>query len=83
MPAQRLSFLCAQRARTFARTLTPANRPGVKALIAEQEERQARGNEVLADELQRIEARGLHGRLLALADAADPPPETVPEEEAA
>jgi CHAD domain-containing protein len=66
--------------RTFARTLTPTTRPGVNALIAEEEARQARGNEALAAELQRIEDRGLHGRLLALADAADPSPE--PEEQA-
>src|SRR5215213_11914011 len=61
--------------RGFARTLTPANRPGVTALVADLKERQARGNELLAAELQRAEARGLHGRLLALADAADPPGE--------
>jgi CHAD domain-containing protein len=61
--------------RGFARTLTPANRPGVNALVADLRERQARGNELLAAELQRAEARGLHGRLLALADAADPPGE--------
>ena len=69
--------------RAFARTLTPTTRPGVNALIAEQQERQARGNEVLAAELQRVEDRGLHERLLALADAADPPPdpEPVPEEQ--
>jgi hypothetical protein len=53
----------------------------VNALIAEQEERQARGNEILAAELQRAEDRGLYGRLIALADAADPP-EPVPEAEA-
>jgi CHAD domain-containing protein len=58
--------------RAFARTLTPTSRPGVNALVAEQEERQARGNEVLAAELERAEERGLHGRLLALADEADP-----------
>jgi CHAD domain-containing protein len=61
--------------REFARTLTPANRHGVNALVAEQQGRQARGNEILAAELQRVEDRGLHGRLLALADAADPPGE--------
>ncbi len=65
--------------RTFARTLTPATRHGVNALIAAQEARQARGNEDLAAALQRVEDRGLYGRLLALADAADPPPE--PEEQ--
>lgn len=64
--------------RAFARTLTPANRPGVNALVADLQERQARGNELLAAELQRAEDRGLHGRLLALADAADPPPEVEP-----
>jgi CHAD domain-containing protein len=69
--------------RTFAKALTATNKPGVNALIAEQEERQARANEALAAELQRAEDRGLHGRLLALADAADPPPEPVPEEEQA
>ena len=58
--------------RAFARTLTPSTRPGVVALVAEQEARQERGNETLAAELQRIEDRGLYGRLLALADAADP-----------
>jgi CHAD domain-containing protein len=63
--------------RAFGRTLTPANRPGVNALVADLQERQARGNEVLAAELQRAEERGLHGRLLALADAADPPAEEM------
>jgi len=66
--------------KTFAKALTAANKPGVNALVADLEERQAGANEVLAAELQRAEDRGLHGRLLALADAADPPPE--PEEQA-
>jgi CHAD domain-containing protein len=57
--------------RAFARTLTNANKPGVGALVADLEERQARANEVLAAALQRAEDRGLHGRLLALADAAE------------
>jgi len=65
--------------RTFARGLTPTQRPGVNRLIAEQEARQARGNEILAAELQRAEQRGLHGRLIALADAAEPPPEELAE----
>jgi CHAD domain-containing protein len=65
--------------RTFARTLTPANRHGVNALVADLQERQARGNEILAVELQRVEDRGLHGRLIALADAADPPEEEADE----
>ncbi len=59
--------------RAFAKTLTAAQRPGVNALVAELQERQARGNEILAAELRRVEDRGLHGRLVALADAADPP----------
>jgi CHAD domain-containing protein len=57
----------------FARMLTPSQRSGVKALIAEQQARQSHGNEVLAAELQRAEDRGLQDRLLAIADAADPP----------
>jgi CHAD domain-containing protein len=59
--------------RAFARALTNANKPGVGALVADLEERQARANEVLAAALQRAEDRGLHGRLLALADAAEAP----------
>jgi CHAD domain-containing protein len=62
----------------FSKALTPANRHGVRRLVEEQQARQAHGNEVLAAELERIEERGLHGRLLALADAADP---EQPEEE--
>jgi CHAD domain-containing protein len=58
----------------FSKALKPANRPGVTRLVEEQRARQAHGNEVLAAELMRAEERGLHGRLLALADAADPEP---------
>jgi CHAD domain-containing protein len=61
--------------KTFSKSLTPANRHGVKRLIEELEERQARGNELLAAELERAEQRGLNGRLEALADAADEEPE--------
>ena len=67
--------------RSFAKALTAANRPGVARMIEDLEERQARANETLAAELQRVEDRGLHGRLIALADAADPP--ELPVEEAA
>ena len=56
----------------FSRTLVPANRPGVARLVEDLRERQARGNEVLAAELERASERGLHERLLALADAAEP-----------
>src|SRR5215213_2446480 len=63
--------------RAFAGMLTPANRAGVNALVADLQARQGRGNELLAAELRRAEDRGLHGRLLALADAADPPAEEV------
>jgi CHAD domain-containing protein len=65
--------------RAFAKSLTAATKPGVNALIAEQQQRQARGNEALAAELRRVEDRGLQGRLLALADAADAT-DPVPEE---
>ena len=44
----------------------------MQRLIEDLAARQARGNEVLAAELERAEERGLHERLLALADAADP-----------
>ena len=62
----------------FARQVPAAARPGVRRLVAEQRERQAQGNEVLAAELERVEHRGLRERLLALADAADPEPEPEP-----
>jgi CHAD domain-containing protein len=63
--------------RAFAKTQLAANRHGVQRMIEDLEARQARGNAVLAAELERAEERGLHERLLALADAADPgePPE--------
>jgi len=64
--------------RTFSKALTAANKHGVARLIEDLEERQARANEALAAELERAEQRGLHGRLLALADAADPGPEPEP-----
>jgi CHAD domain-containing protein len=59
----------------FSKSLAAANKHGVARLIEDLRERQARGNEALAAELERVERRGLHGRLLALADAADPAPE--------
>jgi CHAD domain-containing protein len=67
----------------FAKALAPANRPGVAYLVDELRERQARANESLAAELERASHRGLHGRLLALADAADPAPGDAPATEAA
>jgi CHAD domain-containing protein len=65
--------------RAFSKALAAGNKPGVARLIEEQRARQSRGNEVLAAELERVRERGLHERLLALADAAD----AEPEEEAA
>jgi len=65
---------------TFSKALLAANRPGVARLVEDLRERQVRGNELLAAELERARERGLHGRLLALADAADTEPE--PEESA-
>jgi CHAD domain-containing protein len=61
--------------RTFARALAAANKPGVARLVEEQRARQSRGNEELAAELERVRERGLHERLLALADAADAEPQ--------
>jgi len=58
--------------RTFSKQLLAANKHGVNRMIEDLEERQARGNEVLAAALERAEERGLHGRLVALADDADP-----------
>jgi CHAD domain-containing protein len=55
----------------FATKVTAAQRPGVERLLERQRERQAEGNEILAAELERVERRDLHGRLLALADAAE------------
>jgi CHAD domain-containing protein len=55
----------------FARALTPAQRQGVMRLVEEQRALQAAGNEVLAAALRRVEERGLHERLHALADAAE------------
>jgi CHAD domain-containing protein len=68
--------------RTFSKSLAAANRHGVARLIEDLEARQARANELLAAELERAGQRGLEGRLLALADAADAEPED-PEEHAA
>jgi len=67
--------------RTFSRSLVAANRHGIARMIEDLEERQARGNELLAAELERMQQRGLHGRLLALADAADTDPEPEPDPE--
>ena len=55
---------------SFSKALAAANKPGVARLIEEQRARQTRGNEALAAELERVRERGLHERLLALADAA-------------
>ena len=59
------------RCSAFAKALLASDKPGVARLIEEQRARQTRGNEVLAAALERIETRGLHERLLALADAAE------------
>jgi CHAD domain-containing protein len=55
----------------FATKVTAAQRPGVERLLERQRERQAAGNEILAAELDRVERRELHDRLLALADQAE------------
>jgi CHAD domain-containing protein len=72
--------------KAFSKALTPTNKHGVARLVEELVQRQASANEVLAAELERVEQRGLHGRLLALADAADDEVDDddgVPEPEAA
>ena len=56
---------------SFSKALAAANKPGVARLVEEGRARQSRGNEVLAAALERLRERGLHERLLALADAAD------------
>ena len=61
-----------RRCRSSPRRCSAANRPGVARLVADMRARQSRGNEVLAAALERVAERGLHERLLALADAADP-----------
>jgi CHAD domain-containing protein len=55
----------------FATKVTATQRPGVERLLEHQRERQARGNELLAAELDRMERRDLHARLMALADSAE------------
>jgi CHAD domain-containing protein len=57
----------------FSRALSAANKPGVARLIDEQRARQTRGNEALAAALERVRERGLHERLVALAEAAEEP----------
>jgi len=57
-------------------------RPGIEALADSLRAEQAAGNDTLAAELERIHASDLHGRLLALAEAAEarisPLPRTSP-----
>jgi CHAD domain-containing protein len=55
----------------FAEAVDDAQRPGVEALVARLRERQARGNEVLAEALREAEESELHVRLLELAAAAE------------
>jgi hypothetical protein len=55
----------------FAAGQAAVNRPGIERLTEDLRGRQARGNEILAAELERVRERDLHGRLLALSDAAD------------
>ena len=62
--------------RAFAKAAPAAARPGVARIVEDLRERQAQGNAVLAAELERVVERGLHGRLHALADAADATPES-------
>ena len=56
---------------SFSKALLAANKPGVARLVEDMRARQTRGNEILAAALERTHERGLHERLLVLADAAD------------
>lgn len=64
----------------FAEGQAAAVRPGIARLTEDFRARQARGNEILAAELERVRERDLQGRLLALSDAAE---KAVGDEEAA
>ena len=55
----------------FAAGQPVANRPGIERLTEDLRSRQARGNDILAAELERVRERDLRGRLIALSDAAD------------
>jgi len=59
----------------FSKALLAANKPGVARLVEDMRARQSRGNELLAAALERARERGLHERLLALADEAEAQPE--------
>jgi CHAD domain-containing protein len=49
------------------RALADEERPGIESLVGELRSRQEAGNRTLAETLERIDAEGLRGRLLALA----------------
>lgn len=55
----------------FASAVSATQRPGIDRLVERLRERQADGNETLAAALAEADGSGLHGRLYALADAAD------------
>jgi CHAD domain-containing protein len=63
--------------------LPKADAPGVEAFAAPVHDEQARGNEVLADALDRAERSDLRARLAALAASALEPPEAEPDAPAA
>jgi CHAD domain-containing protein len=52
--------------------LPQGDRVGVKGIVDELRERQASGNETLAEAIDRVQRKGLHERLLALAAEAAP-----------
>jgi CHAD domain-containing protein len=53
-------------------SLGSAERSGINGLLDELRERQDAANEALAREIERVRARGLHERLLALTAEAQP-----------
>ena len=56
----------------LADALPEADRPGLELVVEEARAEQARGNAVLAAALDAAEESDLRGRLVALADAAEP-----------
>jgi CHAD domain-containing protein len=56
----------------FALAVVAPQRAGVEALMDRLRERQVTGNATLAEALDHVARSDLHGRLLALADAAAP-----------
>lgn len=70
----------------LARSLPGEDGPGIELVAQEARAERERGNAVLAAALEAVRASDLHGRLVALADAAEadvaPPPDAPEDEDA-